>query len=302
MPRYQRTYNWIGLQYRRFSRGVLTNSTITRCSFIGTVEGFSQVGGVTGTAYNNTTISQCFSEGSVSGSFLIGGVVGYCTFSIFNESENILENSYSRANITATGGRAGGVYGGAEVTLTMFNTYATGTVSAPEFQGGVIGAFGAGPISIENSYFDIETSNNTEGVGGFLGAPTTYDIEGRTSADMKTEAFVALLNTGNTESLWAIDPNVNDGYPIFGYLLSVPENTLNTATVSVYPTVFTNNITIKSAAMLKKATVHNLNGVALFTANLSTSNTLDASNLSAGMYLLVIETNAGTVTKKVIKK
>lgn len=61
--------------------GVLTNSSITRCSFSGDVVGGNQVGGIAGTGWNQSSITESYSEGTVSGGYIIGGLVGYSTFS-----------------------------------------------------------------------------------------------------------------------------------------------------------------------------------------------------------------------------
>lgn len=282
--------------------GLLISSTMTKCSFDGDVVGYSQIGGIVGSAWDTTSITESYSKGSVSGGFLIGGVVGYCTMSFTPNSNNIVDNCYSRSNITASFGRAGGVYGGSDSNLILNNSYATGVVSAPEYQGGVIGAWGTGSIVVTNSYFDTETSLLTEGVGGFIGEPVDYEIEGRTTADMKTTDLVDLLNAGSSDNPWTISSSMNDGYPVLNSLLSVSDNILENA--AVYPTVFTNEINIDApySAQLKSFSMYNTTGALIFEGDLTQTNRINTTSLSEGIYFLNITTENGMLTKKVIKQ
>lgn len=282
--------------------GVVSNSTISKSSFDGDVIGLNQVGGVAGTAWSDTLISECFSKGTVSGGHLIGGLVGYCTFAFTPNTQNIVNNCYSRSTVVATSGRAGGLYGGSDDTLILKNSYTTGTVSAPEFAGAVIGAWGGGAIIVDNTYFDMDTSEMTDGVGGFLGAPATFDIEGKSTVDMKTTAFLNLLNEDSTDDLWTMDIAQNDGYPMFNSLLSIQQNTLETTLV--YPTIFTNliHVDVPSTVQLKSFNMYNVSGALVYEGDLSQTHSIYTENLSAGIYILNIRTESGQITKKVIKK
>lgn len=281
--------------------GVLTNSTMTRCSYSGVVVGQNQVGGLSGTAWNQSSITESYSEGTVSGGYLIGGLVGYCTFSFGPPTQNIINNCYSRSIVTANTGRAGGIYGGSDATLILSNSYSTGAVSAPEFAGGVIGAYGAG-IDIQNTFFDMETSGQTEGVGGYTGAPATPGIEARTTANMKTNEFLNLLNSGSNANLWSLETSLNDGYPILTSLLSIGETTFETPIVTVYPTIFTDMITVSTIVNLKSFKIYNIMGAMVQEGNFNGNNTIQPRNLSSGVYIIEINTENTTITKKLIKK
>lgn len=281
--------------------GVLTNSTMTRCTFSGSVVGFNQVGGLAGTAWNNSVISESYSEGTVSGDFLVGGLVGYCTFSFGPPTTNVIDNCYSRAIVSANTGRAGGLYGGSDTALVLRNSYATGSATAPEYAGAILGAYGNG-IVIENTFFDTNTSGLTEGVGGFTGAPGGYDIEGRATVDMKTTELLNLLNAGSATNPWALEPSLNDGYPVLTSLLSTKDDTFETLNVAVYPTIFTNNMTVSSTITLESFNMYSVSGAFVLEGDLENTNTIQAGNLSAGIYILNINTSIGIFTKKVIKK
>lgn len=280
-----------------------TDSSIANSYSSGEVTGVSQVGGLAGTAFDKTEITQSYAEGTVSGGYLIGGLVGYCTFAFTPDRNNVVDNCYSRASAEAEMGRAGGIYGGSDGNLRIRNSYATGMVSAPEFTGGVIGAWGGGEdIVIENTYFDTETSGLSDAVGGFTGPTVEYDIEGKPTADMKTQAFVDLLNAGSDESPWAIDANANDGYPVFESSLSVPKNNLDADAVVVYPTAFDNRVNLSSKMDLTAYQMYSYSGALVSEGSLEGVRTLNFGKLSAGMYILKVTTANGSVTKKLIKK
>ncbi|WP_417236119.1 T9SS type A sorting domain-containing protein [Bizionia paragorgiae] len=282
--------------------GILTNSNMTQCSASGDVTGLNQIGGLTGTAWDNTSITESYSEGTVSGGYLIGGLVGYCTFAFVPNTQNIINNSYSRSIVSANSGRAGGLYGGSDDALVLNNSYSTGTVTAPEYAGAVIGAYGGGNISIANTYFDLDSSQITNGVGGYLGNPGNPDINGRNTADMKNSEIVNLLNGGSTTGPWTIDATQNDGYPILASLLSVDQNTFTASNTVVYPTLFTNQITVSSAKKLESYSMYSITGALVLKGDFTHSNTINTQALSSGVYVLNIATNEGTLTKKVIKK
>ncbi|TYC14208.1 T9SS type A sorting domain-containing protein [Bizionia gelidisalsuginis] len=282
--------------------GVLSDSHMTKCSITGDVIGVNQVGGLAGTAWNNTTISECYSEGTVSGGFLIGGLVGYCTFAFTPNTQNSINNSYSRSIVSANSGRAGGIYGGSDDTLILNNSYSTGTVTSPEYAGATIGAYGTGSITIGNTYFDLDSSQMTNGVGGYLGNTASPDISGRTTPNMKNSAIVDLLNAGSSNNPWTRDATINDGYPILESLLSVDQNTVTVSETVVYPTVFTDRITVSSTAQLKSFSMYSITGALVLEGDLSQNNTIQPQTLSAGVYILNITTDKGMITKKVIKQ
>ncbi|GGW56172.1 putative secreted protein (Por secretion system target) [Winogradskyella epiphytica] len=282
--------------------GILIGSTMSNCSFEGDVVGVSQIGGLAGSAWDTTSITESYSTGSVSGGYLIGGVVGYCTMSFVPNSNNIVNNCYSRSTVNASLGRAGGIYGGADSNLVLNNSYATGTVTAPEFAGGVVGYWGGGYNVVENCYFDTETSQLTDGVGGFGAAPADYSIEGRTTSNMKTTDLVDLLNAGSEDGPWTIDATMNDGYPILNNNLSV--NTTVFETVNVFPTVFTNEITVDvpASVQLKSFKMYNTIGALVSEGDFSQAHSINTTNVPAGIFILHITTENGTFTKKVMKQ
>ncbi|MGO3182534.1 MAG: T9SS type A sorting domain-containing protein [Aequorivita sp.] len=279
--------------------GFLTNSSISNSHAIGDVVGFAQVGGLAGTGFDISTVSECYSEGTVTADLLTGGLVGSYPFGFGGTST--IENSYSRSSVVSLVERAGGLIGGGDIALIIKNSYSTGTVSAPEFAGGMIGLWGS--IEVENLYFDTESSGMTEGVGGFGGAPVTPDITGKTTAEMKSSEMVDLLNADSSDGPWSIDANTNDGYPILNAVLGVNGNNMDAASVKVYPTVFNSEFTVSSTMALNAYQIYSLSGALISSGKLDgNTTTVTAANLSAGVYVLTVRSAEGMISKRIIKK
>ncbi|MEM0517699.1 T9SS type A sorting domain-containing protein [Aequorivita flava] len=279
--------------------GFLTNSTITKSHAIGNVTGFAQVGGLAGTGWDNVIVAECYSEGTVTADALTGGLIGSFPFAFAGES--VVDNSYSRANVVSLMDRAGGLIGNGDNALLIKNSYATGTVTAPDSAGAVIGLWGM--INAENLYFDTETSGMTEGVGVVQGPPVTPDITALTTTEMKSTETVDLLNAGSTEAPWSIDSSVNDGYPVLNFVLGVENNSFDATAVKVYPTIFDTTFSVASTLGLQSYSIYSYTGALISKGILSnTVSTVNAANLSAGVYILKINTAEGTITKKIIKK
>lgn len=91
---------------------LLGDSTISKSSSNGQVSGLQQIGGIVGTPYDKATISECYSGGTVSGSIHVGGIAGYSAFAFTPNRTILVDNCYSRSNLIATTGEAGGIFGG----------------------------------------------------------------------------------------------------------------------------------------------------------------------------------------------
>lgn len=157
-------------------------------------------------------------------------------------------------------------------------------------------------LTVENIYFDTETSGLTDGIGGFTAAEGTYTIEGKITAEMKSTVLVDLLNSGSQATPWGIDASVNDGYPVFSDMLSTPSFQTENLSLMVYPTVFDNQLTVSTQLNLESYRMYNTSGVLVSEGNFKGNKTITTGNLSAGIYILKINAENSAVTKKVIKK
>lgn len=104
------------------------------------------------------------------------------------------------------------------------------------------------------------------------------------------------------------DGSFSDGvFTISGMCMGDPLSTedQNSATfeVSLFPNPVVDvvNITLPSSVELESATIHNLLGKQT-QVNLGENNSIDMSQMAAGVYILKLETNQGSLTKKIIKQ
>jgi hypothetical protein len=87
--------------------------------------------------------------------------------------------------------------------------------------------------------------------------------------------------------------------------LSVNDTILNN-NFSFYPNSATNNIHLEwSNIVVKKIEIFDINGKSILrdnTANNGTNKTINVSSLATGVYLLVVKSDYGWITKKLIKQ
>ena len=281
------------------SGAILTGSTMENCSATNVnVSGESQIGGLLGSIWDRSHLKNSYSTGEANGNYLIGGLVGFTTVA-FTPEINSVSYCYSRVNVTGNLGRTGGLYGGAQGALLIENSYSTGTATSAEFEGGFVGS--AANIQIINSYFDFETSEHIEGIGGWEGPALEVGLEARSSESMKTEAFVAELNQNAEEgAIWFMGDESNDFYPMLTETLSVDNVVVNKALVQLYPNPVVNELHLKSNQDIQSIELYNANGQMLKT--LKSVNKVSVSDLPKGVYFLKIRINETTQFEKFIKK
>jgi prepilin-type N-terminal cleavage/methylation domain-containing protein len=138
------------------------------------ITGHEYVGGLVG--YNEDGhIKNCSSQGTVRGAYGVGGLVGRNFEGIVSSSfssANIIGLSYSRTD-TFLGGLVGENYGNSGYLANILNSYSTGSVTAYSLSKEKIGGFS----NNENAYSIISNSystglvsfNGSTNVGGFVG-------------------------------------------------------------------------------------------------------------------------------------
>ncbi|HEY3637686.1 MAG TPA: hypothetical protein VGK90_06005 [Rhizomicrobium sp.] len=213
-----------GLVTTNYNQAILSSSNVTILSLRGFGAGLA--GGNTGEIFASHT------QGSVSGK-VAGGIVAY----------NIghVVQSYSSARIEGGDGAVLGGLVGDETTGDTTDSYATGTVSGGSGStvGGLIGetdnptstSYAIGAVSggesslvggfigqetatsVENCYWDTDTSGTDEGTG-------EGNVSGLTG--LTTEQLQSGLPAGFDPNIWAEDPNINNGFP---YLIANPPPT-----------------------------------------------------------------------------
>lgn len=206
-----------------------SKSSITDCTFSGTVTGNIQVGGIIGCVGQHNQVERCANHAVVSGKEDVGGVAGansygvmrYCfntgavgsaaakqVGGIVGTQQNYAEMvaCYNTGAVTGAdyvGGVAGKVY----VAAMPSGCYNVGEVSAALRCGGAVGSFGGDDyIMVKNGSFFKEINNAAFKANG---------AASRTEAQMKASSFVRELNSEAYGTYFTADSkSVNNGYPI----------------------------------------------------------------------------------------
>lgn len=282
--------------------GLLTHSSISKSSFSGEVHGGDQIGGLVGTAWDDTVIETSYAEGLVSGENIVGGLVGYTTmnFPPVPNTVNVLKNSYSRANVIASGIIAGGLYAYPQTNGKIINCYSTGTVQAGQTAGGSIGSI-EGQTTVLNTYFDTETSGMTTGLANQQTA-TTVEITAKTTAEMTSLTFVSLLNAQG-ETVWSSDASLNDGYPILvANNLSVDKRSVPQLKAKVYPTLVHSEVTVQSAVSVNYKLYDLLGKLLKSNAQEERVFQIPMNELAPGIYLLQLYNAESSLVQKIIRQ
>ncbi len=158
------------------------------------VNGKNKVGGLVGELLDDITISNSYSKGSVSGIKSIGGLIGYNNF-------GIITASYSLSDVKGkkiVGGLIAVNRGG-----KVKQTYAIGSVSGITNIGGLIGENGG---KISSSYWDIGTTNQSDGVGH----GSSDGVTGLKKSQMTGQAAKKNMRDFDFKKIWV----TTNSYPI----------------------------------------------------------------------------------------
>ena len=163
----------------------IKNTGVVNVSIIG----HDDVGGLVGTAFSGTEIENSYATGNVTGNSNVGGLAGRISGILLFNSHAIVEvsgdihvgglvgfngspgsrmfNSYAEGNVSGIR-HVGGLIGENNRRNSIYNTYATGTVTGTGGRiGGLIG-FNASGSHINSSFATGAVSGNDE-VGGLVG-------------------------------------------------------------------------------------------------------------------------------------
>ncbi len=202
--------------------GSADNTTINNCHTTGNLSGNEAIGGLVGANSNSSAIVNCYSAVSISGTAnYAGGLVGsnggnasisrsystgntsggsYCGGLVGRSTYTTIDNCYSTGDATGTNTQIGGLIGSCPEHTTVSNCYSTGTASGASSVGGLLGYNGGVAVSIDNSFWDTESSGNSSSSGG----------TGKTTAQMKTLATFTDTDTEGLTTAWDFETNPND--------------------------------------------------------------------------------------------
>ena len=188
------------------------DTKVTECNNIGPVKGTANcIGGIVG--ISGSTVEKCTNSGTVTGKKELGGIVGQIGYSSSGQAISNIFNCYNTGKIKQEGNDVSGVGGIVgyisnvdSVSGEVSHNYSTGEIQIVGTNvtdvGGAIGHYTGTLFEINNNYYETNKSNVELNSLG----------EGRDTANMKTQAFVDLLNTNQTPTVWELG-TTNNGYP-----------------------------------------------------------------------------------------
>ncbi|MEX0741134.1 MAG: GLUG motif-containing protein, partial [Pseudohongiella sp.] len=168
------------------------------------VSGSSRVGGLVGAT--NGIITRSYATGNVSGIGNVGGLAG----ELGGALDDSIADSYAMGDVTGNTS-VGGLVGNAS-SGTVSNSYAIGSVNdgaAGTGIGGLVGSL-SNPASVNNSYWNTETTGQSSSAGG-------EGVTGLTSAEMRQQTSFAEFDFDDT---WQIQESVT--FPVLQGLLQSP--------------------------------------------------------------------------------
>jgi hypothetical protein len=193
-----------------------SGGAISKCYFIGTVTGKREVGGIAGSNKCYATISSSYSAGMVAGEITVGGLAGfngYCILHISGMNLDEYKADLKKRNIDTSRSDIS-IDKDDEFTVRHYlfaeinNSYSVSTVTGEDDIGGLVGL---NYIKIKNSYYDKETSKQSNGIGR---GEDEDKIIGKTTAEMKQKST---YEGWDFDKVWEISRKVNGGYPFSLY-------------------------------------------------------------------------------------
>jgi len=205
----------------------LLGGTVRNSSVDGTIDGSVEVGGLVGTTFNDITVTASNTSGEVNGSGSVGGLLGsnlgsvtksYSTATVDGTAAvgGLIGTSFGTVNVSyATGdvigadttglqhGYVGGLVGIISDEGIVEESYATGTVTGADDVSGFVGYIRDDGSMVTDSYWDTQTSGQTDSPGG----------TGLTTAEMTGEAAESNMNGFDFEANW----EATDSYPKIKY-------------------------------------------------------------------------------------
>jgi hypothetical protein len=285
--------------------GYIDGAFIKKLGIVGvsTIIGQAWVGGIIGRCIlypGGNFVSDCFSNATVSASGeRVAGIVGSIRSAQSGDPylANMITNCYSTGNITGSSYVAG-IVGHIEYktagkgTVTISNSYSTGTMTATgtgALNGGIVTA---AVVNVANSYYINGDAANANGA-----SQQTADV-------MKTADFVTALNNGGTA--WKADfagsNSINNGFPILAWR-NLSTDVKSTLISNGRVTVIGKTVKIEAPVSINNMELYNFSGQLVETQHINyAANNVSFDVEHAGIYLLIAHTAEGQQTQKIIIK
>ena len=233
----------IGIEEYSAMSSAMSSSSMKNSYSLCTVNGDTYVGGICGmitvSQFHSGTIQNCYNAGSIKSLYYAGGITGYA-FKYGDQGITLIDNCYNAGEVFAEN-YVGGIVGQLSRSMgsaRISNSYNTGKIEGISSIGGLSGSAGA---DIQHCYNIGEVAGDTE-VGGIVGTPyvnrgfygiitaylfgcycinttsTAVGGSGGTFTDVNELTENEMKDSNNFlrfdfDTIWAIDPNKNNGYP-----------------------------------------------------------------------------------------
>ena len=322
--------------FGKTKKALVSNLGIINCNVIGR----ERVGGLVGFVHDYSTVINCYSTGMINGKCDVGGLIGFIAFSEVNNSHSdcnvsgeyeigglvgytyssSASSSYSNGEISMANYEAGGLVGGAN-SSTISNCYSTSIVSADSTCGGLVGKNYLSTVS--NSY-SIGNVSGSKYVGGLVGKNYSSTVFysfwdkqtsgldssdggiGKTSSEMKTKLTFASAGW-DFDTTWAIAADYNDGYPNLDGK-NDPNSIIEYHALNrlVYPQPASDELFVRLSETSEEAAsikLYDQNGRLALAIESTVNNgliRLNTSDLSVGVYQMIISIDGKTYTEKVV--
>jgi hypothetical protein len=216
-----------------------TSINVIDCSVTGSINGGKNTGGligiigsyVVGLASPRVHIEKSYSEANVKGYTNTGGLVGR------HRDVISFKNCYSTGNVIGTGTGTGGLIGWTSscfyCSVNIINSYTTGNISGivsgaeGKYVSGISGIGGYLYISnsfsigsVSGGYSTVAFTNAKSSVNNYFNNHTGNPDNSGTNAiainddeNYFKDSSNPPMNSWDFDNIWAIDPNINEGYP-----------------------------------------------------------------------------------------
>lgn len=286
-------------------------------------------GGITGSNYKNGTVRQCINYGYIlAGS---GGSNGMSAGGVTGSNYNLVEECANYGDVETLGTGAGGIVelleGG-----TVRNCFNRGEIKGPERLGGIIGealgrggnceiynCYNAGEINAEavdagsilglgmfislNKLIIKDVYNNSDLFSGeswgsvtdFMGSFDLTEATFMTTDEMKADDFVTKLNSlsGSEETVWMADTkNINDGYPILGFMENITTGITSPALSKNFNVYAAEGVIVVEGAEGETMQVYTVGGQTVYSGKAAKVNS------KPGLYIVRISNNSYKVVVK----
>ena len=218
--------NYVEIYGTNYVAGICGNANsakIFECVNTGKVKGDSYVGGICGTSGNAGIAERCYNTGQITGETNVGGIAGH---HYRRGKMQCVYNSGEIIGVENVGGIAGDCSNDYNRNPISSKCYNIGKVTGTTNVGQIIGKLSTATSAYYEKMYYLNTISS-KGIGNMDDIEGV--VEGKTSAELKADDLLSILNESHTHNVdgtdidytancWVKDTNnINSGYPILSY-------------------------------------------------------------------------------------